>query len=111
VQAELSVFNGLGPALRFLREKVARLTQVEVERRSGIAQSRLSRYENGKLLDLTTLDRLLSCYGVDAEALGRALREAQGILPAPPADPELTARVREALVQLGYSKPFPTPKS
>ncbi|HYN21128.1 MAG TPA: helix-turn-helix transcriptional regulator, partial [Thermoanaerobaculia bacterium] len=86
--------------------------QVEVEKRSGIAQSRLSRYENGRqLLDLTTLDRLLDCYGVDAEALGRALREAQGNLPVPPADPLLTARVREVLVQLGYSKPSPTPKS
>src|SRR5688572_25706336 len=106
----LTVFNGLGPALRRLREKVAGLTQTEVAARSGIAQSRLSHYENGKKHpDLFTLDRLLSCYGVDLEGLGRALKDTQS---APSAnDPELVARVREMLVELGYSKPSPPPES
>ena len=107
----LSIFNGLGPALRRLREKVAGLTQTEAAARSGIAQSRLSRYENGrKHPDLFTLDRLLSCYGVDLEGLGRALKETQSA-PASANDPELVARVRDALAKLGYSKPSPPPDS
>lgn len=104
--SSLSVFQGLGPALRRLREKLAGLTQAEVAERSGIAQSRLSRYENGKSLpDLITLDRLLSCYGVDSEGFARALKKAQGAPATPARDPELMARVREALAELGYSKP------
>lgn len=39
----LKFFDGLGPALRRLREK-AGLPQTEVAARTGIAQSRLSRY-------------------------------------------------------------------
>jgi transcriptional regulator with XRE-family HTH domain len=110
MRSGLNVFHELGPALRQLREKAARLTQAEVAARSGIAQSRLSRYENGrKLPDLITLDRLLTCYGADAEGLGRALKEAQGSPPS--SHPELLARVREALAELGYSKPSPEPKT
>ena len=98
----MNAFGHLGAALRLLREKVAGLTQVEVAERTGIAQARLSRYENGKKVpDLTTLDRLLACYGVDVEWLGRALKEAQGAGN----DPEFTARVRDALSQLGYPAP------
>ncbi|HVG10107.1 MAG TPA: helix-turn-helix transcriptional regulator [Thermoanaerobaculia bacterium] len=112
MQPRLNVYNGLGLALRRLREKTAGLTQIEVAARSGIAQSRLSRYENGrKLPDLITLDRLLSCYGVDSEGLGRAVKEAQGAVPVPASDPELMARVREALAELGYSKPSSPPDS
>jgi transcriptional regulator with XRE-family HTH domain len=108
VDSKLNAFSNLGGALRLLREKVAGLTQVEVAERTGIAQTRLSRYENGrKIPDLTTLDRLLTCYGVDVERLGRALKEAQGVTvpPGPGSDPEFTAKVRHALVQLGYTKP------
>jgi transcriptional regulator with XRE-family HTH domain len=112
MQPRLSVFNGLGPALRRLREKVAGLTQVEVAARSGIAQSRLSRYENGrKLPDLITLDRLLRCYGVDAEGFVRALKEAQGAPATSASDPELMARVREALAELGISTNSSPPDS
>lgn len=111
MQPRMSVFDGLGPALRRLRE-AARLTQAEVAARSGISQSRLSHYENGRRLPgLTTLDRLLICYAADAEALGRALKEAHGAPPVPASDPELMARVRDALAELGYSKPFPEPKT
>jgi transcriptional regulator with XRE-family HTH domain len=112
MEPNLSVFNGLGPALRRLREKVAGLTQVEVSARSGIAQSRLSRFETGKKLpDLLTLDRLLKCYGVDAEEFAHAVKEAQGAPVKAATDPELLARVREALVELGYSKPSPAPET
>ena len=54
-----------------------------------------------------TLDRLLACYGADVERLGRALKEVRGKLVARDSgtDPEFTAKVREALVQLGYQKP------
>ena len=96
--------------MRLLREKVAGLTQVEVAERTGIAQNRLSRYENGRQLpDLLTLDRLLDCYGVDLERLGRALKEVRGkpAVKASGGDPEFTAKVQEALVQLGYLKPEP----
>lgn len=108
----LNVFHGLGPALRRLREKVAGLTQVQVAARTGIAQNRLSRYENGRQVpDLGTLDRLLSCYGADVEALSRALKDARGASPAPASDPEMMVRVRAALVELGYTQPSPDPKS
>ncbi|HWM92826.1 MAG TPA: helix-turn-helix transcriptional regulator [Thermoanaerobaculia bacterium] len=106
----LRPFSDLGSALRLLREKVAGLTQVQVAERTGIAQNRLSRYENGRQLpDLPTLGRLLACYGADVERLGRALKEVQGKLAANTSgsDPEFTAKVQEALVQLGYSKPGP----
>ena len=79
------MFNGLGPTLRRLREKVAGLTQAEAAARSGIAQSRLSRYENGKKLpDLITLECLLTSYGVNLDGFVRAIKEAQGA-PATPA--------------------------
>src|SRR5687767_8071159 len=101
----LTAFSDLGPALRLLREKVAGLTQVQVAERTGIAQNRLSRYENGRQLpDVPTLDRLLGCYGVDAEGLGRALKEVRGKqgARASESDPNFTAKVQDALVQLGY---------
>lgn len=107
----LSAFGELGPALRLLREKVAGLTQVQVSERTGIAQNRLSRYENGRQLpDLPTLDRILACYDVDVERLGRALKEVRGKPTSRTTsgnDPEFTAKVRDALVQLGYPKPEP----
>lgn len=106
----LNVFFGLGPALRRLREKVAGLTQEQVAARTGISQGRLSRYENGrKVPDLSTLDRLLICYGTDLVGLDRALEEARGAVPAAAGDPEFTARVRIALVELGLAQPSPEP--
>ena len=103
-------FDGLGPALRRLREK-AGLPQTEVAARTGIAQSRLSRYENGrKLPDLTTLGRLLACYGENLVGLHRALEEAQGSAPLPANHTELMAAVRAALAELGYSQPSPESK-
>lgn len=112
MESNLTVFTGLGPALRRLREKVAGLTQAEVEARSGIAQSRLSRYETGrKVPDLFTVDRLLNCYGVDLEGFARAVKEAQGAPSKPGIDPEFLARLREGLAELGYSKPSPAPET
>lgn len=111
MESKLNAFSNLGEALRLLRDKVAGLTQVDVADRTGIAQARLSRYENGKKIpDLVTLDRLLVCYGVDVERLGRALKEARGVTAPPDSgnDPEFTARVRDALEQLGYPSPGST---
>jgi transcriptional regulator with XRE-family HTH domain len=108
----LNIFSGLGPALRRLRETVARLTQIQVAQRTGISQGRLSRYENGrKVPDLATLDRLLTFYGTDLEGLSRALKEAQGAPPVAASDPELMVRLRAALVELGFPQPSPDPKT
>ena len=88
-----------------LRERVG-LKQVQVAERTGIAQSRLSRYENEKKLpDLPTLDRLLVCYGVDMGGLGRALARVRGEPVAWGSDPELVAMVKQVLAELGYLKP------
>jgi len=107
----MTVFHGLGPALRRLREQGAGLTQEKVAARTGISQGRLSRYENGrKVPDLSTLDRLLTCYGADLEGLGRALREVRGVAAAPAIDPAMLAHVRAALEALGYTQPSPEPK-
>ncbi|HYN21131.1 MAG TPA: helix-turn-helix transcriptional regulator [Thermoanaerobaculia bacterium] len=107
MDSKLHAFKDLGKALRLLRGE---LSQVAVAERTGIAQNRLSRYENDKQVpDLPTLDRLLSCYGVDVERLGRAIKEVRG-KPAPKRsgnDPEFTAKVQDALIQLGYPKPDP----
>lgn len=105
----LNVFFGLGPALRRLREKKAGLTQTQVADRTGISQGRLSRYENDrKAPDLSTLDRLLTCYGADLMDLSRALKETRGVPPPEPAsDPELMAHIRAALAELGISTPEP----
>jgi transcriptional regulator with XRE-family HTH domain len=92
----LSAFGDLGLALCLLREKVAGLTQVQVAERTGIAQNRLSGYEDGRQLpDLPTLNRLLVCYGADVARLGRALKEVRGELVVKPSgsDPELAAKV------------------
>jgi transcriptional regulator with XRE-family HTH domain len=111
MELAFKLFDGLGPALRRLREK-AGLPQTEVAARTGIAQSRLSRYENGrKLPDLTTLGRLLACYGENLMGLHRALEEAQGAAPASANDADLTARIRTILADLGYSQPSPEPKT
>jgi transcriptional regulator with XRE-family HTH domain len=106
----LRLFSGLGPALRRLREQGAGLTQVQVAERTGISQGRLSRYETGrKIPDLSTLERLLLCYGTDLVGLDRALQEVRGTVPAADADPEFTARVRAALANLGYTQPSREP--
>jgi len=84
------------------------LEQAQVAERTGISQNRLSRYESEmQLPDLPTLDRLLACYGVDMERLGRALKEVRGKRVANTAgiDPEFTAKVKQALIELGYIKP------
>lgn len=108
----LNIFSGLGPALRRLRE-VAGLSQVQVAGRTGIAQGRLSHYETGrKVPDLSTLDRLLTCYGMDLEDLSRVLKETKGGPPSvASSDPELTARIRAVLAELGYPQPSTEPKT
>src|SRR5690349_1866850 len=103
----LRLFCDLGPALRLLRE-MAGLSQVQVAERSGIAQSRLSRYETErKLPEVATLDCLLVCYGVDLEGLDRAIKEvrAKRAATSSGSDPDLKAMVIKVLEELGYPKP------
>lgn len=78
----LHTFRGLGSALRLLRE-AAGLKRAQVAERTGVSQRRISRYEREENLpDLPTLERLLVCYGVDAEGLSRALKEVREERPA-----------------------------
>jgi transcriptional regulator with XRE-family HTH domain len=80
--ASLHTFSGLGPALRLLRE-TAGLKRAQVAERTGISQRRISRYEREENVpDLLTLDRLLSCYGVDAEGLSDAVKEVRAERPS-----------------------------
>jgi len=59
--------------------------------------------------DVSTLDRLLVCYGADVERLGRALKEVRDkrVAKSSPSDPKITAIVKEVLLQLGYPVPDP----
>jgi transcriptional regulator with XRE-family HTH domain len=73
MRPEANERNHLGPRLRELRT-AAGFSQAELERRSGIPKSRLSRYENGHLLpSITGLQRLSAALGVpEASLLGHA---------------------------------------
>lgn len=71
-------FTGLGPALRWMRER-KNLTLEEVSRRSGIHTSSLSRLERGTIQPkLETLGRVLEGLEADTLDLGLALRLTQG---------------------------------
>lgn len=52
---------------------------------------------------------VLACYGADVERLGRTLKEVRDkrVTKRSPSDPKNTARVKEALLQLGYPVPDP----
>jgi transcriptional regulator with XRE-family HTH domain len=84
------------------------LKQVQVAERTGISQGRLSRYENEtKRPDVATVDRLLACYGVDVEDLGRTLKEVRDNPETKTLsiDPEFRAKVKQVLIELGYRGP------
>lgn len=64
-------FDGLGPAVRSLRE-ASGLSRAELAERSGVSESMLSRYEGGTAWpNLATLDAVLS--GLRGDALDLAL--------------------------------------
>lgn len=69
----MPVFDGLGRALRWLREKEGR-RQYETARAAGVTKAMLSAYETGKQSpSLASLEKILDALGVDLLALARAL--------------------------------------
>lgn len=70
-------FEGLGTALRWLREQRG-LTQAQAAEKAGLGKAGLSRYEHGRTLPtLETLGRLLRVLGCDLFDLQRALTMVQ----------------------------------
>ncbi len=82
----MPVFEGLGKALRWLREKKSR-RQYEVAEAAGITKAMLSSYETGKQRpSLETLEKALDALGADLATLGDALDHVneRPRSPAPP---------------------------
>lgn len=69
----MPVFEGLGKALRWLREKQGK-RQYELAGEARVTKAMLSAYETGKQRpSLETLEKILDGLGADLEALGDAL--------------------------------------
>lgn len=69
----MPVFDGLGKALRWLREKQGR-RQYELAEAAHVTKAMLSAYETDKQRPaLETLERILDALGVDLATLGDAL--------------------------------------
>jgi len=69
----MPVFDGLGKALRWLREKQGR-RQYELAEAAHVTKAMLSAYETEKQRPaLETLERILDALGVDLATLGDAL--------------------------------------
>ena len=60
----MEMFRHLGLTLRLLRELRGQ-SQGEIAKEAGISKSQLSKYENGRLPKLETLERLLESLGVE----------------------------------------------
>lgn len=60
----MEMFRHLGLTLRLLRELRGQ-SQGQVAKEAGISKSQLSKYENGRLPKLETLERLLESLGVE----------------------------------------------
>lgn len=82
----MPVFDGLGRALRWLREKEG-LRQYETARAAGITKAMLSAYETGKQRpSLPSLEKILDALGADLMSVARALdhvNERRPRLPGP----------------------------
>lgn len=73
-----SILNGLGPALRWLRDRRGR-KQYQVAGAAGITKGMLSAYETGRQRpSLETLDKILDTLGCDLNDLHNALRIVNG---------------------------------
>jgi DNA-binding XRE family transcriptional regulator len=73
-----SILNGLGPALRWLRDRRGR-KQYQVAAAAGITKGMLSAYETGRQRpSLETLDKILDTLGCDLHDLHNALRIVTG---------------------------------
>lgn len=60
----MEMFRHLGLTLRLLRELRGQ-SQGQIAKEAGISKSQLSKYENGRLPKLETLERLLESLGVE----------------------------------------------
>jgi transcriptional regulator with XRE-family HTH domain len=107
-----SVLNGLGQALRWLRDRLGR-KQYQVAEAAGITKGMLSAYETGRQRpSLETLDKLLSTLGCDLNDLHNAIQIVNG-RPAAirPADPGAGDRrgggYPDLYSVLGQSAPLP----
>jgi len=108
-----SVLNGLGQALRWLRERYGK-KQYQVADAAGITKGMLSAYETGRQRpSMDTLEKVLSTLGCDLHDLHNALqivngqpqvmrqRLGEGVEPAkPPGRPDVYKT-------LGLRKPLP----
>ncbi len=83
-------------ALEFKRRNL-RLTQAQVEEKTGVPQNRLSEYERGMLPSRAHLHSLASFYGVPEQAAERILLAPvpDNMADVPPA-PSLDDAVRQA---------------
>jgi transcriptional regulator with XRE-family HTH domain len=73
-----SVMNGLGQALRWLRDRIGK-KQYQVAAAAGVTKGMLSAYETGRQKpSLDTLDKLLSTLGCDLHDLHNALEIVNG---------------------------------
>ena len=73
-----SILNGLGPALRWLRDRRGR-KQYQVAAAAGITKGMLSAYETGRQRpSLETLDKILDTLGCDLNDLHNSLRIVNG---------------------------------
>lgn len=73
-----SVLNGLGQALRWLRDRLGR-KQYQVAEAAGITKGMLSAYETGRQRpSLETLEKLLSTLGCDLHDLHNAIQIVNG---------------------------------
>lgn len=71
---ELAAFEGLGKALRWIRDKQAR-KQYQVAESAGVTKAMLSAYETGKQRpSIDTLERILGALSVDLADLFQALQ-------------------------------------
>lgn len=74
VKGEGTAFEGLGKALRWIRQRQGK-KQYEVAEAAGITKAMLSSYENGKQRPaLDTLERILDALGIDLDYLAHSLR-------------------------------------
>lgn len=88
----MPLFDGLGRALRWLREK-AGLRQYETATAAGITKAMLSAYETGKQSpSLESLEKVLDALGSDLVALHRALDHVNERPLRPLADPGAAER-------------------
>jgi transcriptional regulator with XRE-family HTH domain len=82
--------NGLGPALRWLRDRRGR-KQYQIAGEAGITKGMLSAYETGRQRpSLETLDKILDTLGCDLHDLHNALQIING-QPTIPSRPEARA--------------------